>query len=288
MEKNNWGPKIIIVAVVLVMLIPIIIDAVANSYLTTLKYDKLRETINNTTNFDYALIYVAPSNDEVKEKRAKLKELTNNYKSGDGTSTMKAYYLDSTNLSKDELSEFFEEGSENDEAYAFVVNGEIIKTKEGDLDEAELIKNLEYYTSNTETPDKDFDKYQVPTDAKEFNKLVKDKKKVHMFVFGRDTCFYCNQFKIVYNTVIDETGIDNIYYIDSDSYDSDEYKKIMDSGLTIPAKCNEGKEVELQAGFSTPLTLITKNGKVIDCINGYLNKRNLVTQLETVGILPSE
>ena len=62
----------------------------------------------------------------------------------------------------------------------------------------------------------------------------------------------------------------------------------MDSGLKIPAKCNEGKEVELQSGFSTPLTLITKNGKVIDCISGYSNKRNLTTQLETVGILPSE
>lgn len=286
--KKNWGPKIIIVAVVLIMLIPIIIDAVSSSFLAVLKYDKLRETINNTTNFDYALIYVAPKSDEVKEKRAKLKEITNNYKASDGTSQMKAYYLDSTDLTSEQKSEFFEEGSKNDEAYAFVVNGEIIKTKEGEMSEEELKKNIEYYTSNSEEYDSEFDHYKVPKDAKEFNSIVKDKKKVNMFVFGRDTCFYCNQFKIVYNTIIEETGIDSIYYIDSDTYDSDEYDKIMDSGLKIPAKCNEGKEVELQSGFSTPLTLITKNGKVIDCISGYSNKRNLTTQLETVGILPSE
>ena len=286
--KKNWGPKIIIVAVVLIMLIPIIIDAVSSSFLAVLKYDKLRETINNTTNFDYALIYVAPKSDEVKEKRAKLKEITNNYKASDGTSQMKAYYLDSTDLTSEQKSEFFEEGSKNDEAYAFVVNGEIIKTKEGEMREEELKKNIEYYTSNSEEYDSEFDHYKVPKDAKEFNSIVKDKKKVNMFVFGRDTCFYCNQFKIVYNTIIEETGIDSIYYIDSDTYDSDEYDKIMDSGLKIPAKCNEGKEVELQSGFSTPLTLITKNGKVIDCISGYSNKRNLTTQLETVGILPSE
>lgn len=286
--KKNWGPKIIIVAVVLIMLIPIIIDAVSSSFLAVLKYDKLRETINNTTNFDYALIYVAPKSDEVKEKRAKLKEITNNYKASDGTSQMKAYYLDSTDLTSEQKSEFFEEGSKNDEAYAFVVNGEIIKTKEGEMSEEELKKNIEYYTSNSEEYDSEFDHYKVPKDAKEFNSIVKDKKKVNMFVFGRDTCFYCNQFKIVYNTIIEETGIDSIYYIDSDTYDSNEYDKIMDSGLKIPAKCNEGKEVELQSGFSTPLTLITKNGKVIDCISGYSNKRNLTTQLETVGILPSE
>lgn len=286
--KKNWGPKIIIVAVVLIMLIPIIIDAVSSSFLAVLKYDKLRETINNTTNFDYALIYVAPKSDEVKEKRAKLKEITNNYKASDGTSQMKAYYLDSTDLTSEQKSEFFEEGSKNDEAYAFVVNGEIIKTKEGEMREEELKKNIEYYTSNSEEYDSEFDHYKVPKDAKEFNSIVKDKKKVNMFVFGRDTCFYCNQFKIVYNTIIEETGIDSIYYIDSDTYDSDEYDKIMDSGLKIPAKCNEGKEVELQSGFSTPLTLITKNGKVIDCISGYSNKRNLTTQLETVGILTSE
>ena len=130
--------------------------------------------------------------------------------------------------------------------------------------------------------------YKIAEDAEEYSKLVKQKKKVTMAVFGRDTCFYCNQFKVVYNRVAEEYNLDNIYYFDSSTYDSVEYNKIMDLGLKIPASCNDGKEIELQPGFGTPLTLFTKNGKVIDCIDGYVNRQNLITKLQTVGMIEAE
>jgi thioredoxin-related protein len=63
----------------------------------------------------------------------------------------------------------------------------------------------------------------------------------------------------------------------------------MDLGLKIPASCSStGEEVDLQPGFGTPLTLFTKNGKVIDCISGYVNKSELITKLETVGMIDAE
>ena len=47
-----------------------------------------------------------------------------------------------------------------------------------------------------------------------------------MAVFGRNTCFYCNKFKPVYNAVAEKYDLD-IYYFDSDNYDSKEYSKII-------------------------------------------------------------
>jgi thioredoxin-related protein len=130
--------------------------------------------------------------------------------------------------------------------------------------------------------------YKVAEDAETYEKLVNKKKTITMAVFGRDNCFYCNQFKAVYNTVAEEYNLD-IYYFDSLSYDEDEYQKIMDLGLKIPASCTDGDEDALLSdGFSTPVTLFTKNGKVIDCISGYTNKATLITKLETVGMIKSE
>ena len=106
-----------------------------------------------------------------------------------------------------------------------------------------------------------------------------------MHVFGRNTCYYCNIFKPVYNEVAAENKLD-IYYYDSDSFNSDEYSKILNSGINIPAECTSSKEeTPLSSGFGTPLTLYFKNGKVVGCISGYVNKEKLETKLKSVGMM---
>lgn len=287
--KENLGPKIIAAVVVLVMIVPIVIDVVSNSILKTIKYDEMTKIVSATSNYDAALIYVASSeNEDLKDKKSEIKGIVRNYKSA-ANKDVGAYYLDYENLSSSKIAEIFGENSDERVAYVFAVNGEIIKTVSGELSEEKLTDLVEFYSANAENISEDLIRYKEPKNAKEFNSLAKDKNKVNMFVFGRDSCFYCNQFKIVYNTVIEEYNLDSIFYIDSDKYDSEEYQKIMDSGLKIPAKCNNtGEEVTLQQGFGTPLTLFTKNGKVIDCIQGYVSKKNLTTQLKTVGIIKDE
>lgn len=287
--KENLGPKIIAVVVVVIMIVPIIVDVVSNSILKTIKYEEVSKIVSGTTNYDAALIYVAPSdNDDLKDKKSEIKDIVGKYKSA-ANKTVGAYYLSYDNLGSSEIEELF--GKENDEkvGYVFIVNGEMIKAYEGDLSEKELTELVEYYSANIDEIPEDMVHYNVPKDSKEFNSLAKSKNDVNMFVFGRNSCFYCNQFKIVYNTVSEEYDLDSIFYIDSDSYDTEEYQKIMDSGLNIPAKCNNtGEDVSLQQGFGTPLTLFTKNGKVVDCIQGYVNKKSLTTQLKTVGIIKDE
>ena len=116
-------------------------------------------------------------------------------------------------------------------------------------------------------------------------KVIKSKN-VIMTVFGRNSCYWCNKFKPVYNEVAQEQNVE-IYYIDSDSFDKDEYNKILNSGLNIPAKCTESKEKDLplSSGFGTPLTIFTKKGKEIDCIGGYVNKASLESKLKSVGMI---
>lgn len=289
--KNNIGPKIIVLVVILIMAIPIITDIINSKVLSTITYDKFESTVTNTSNYGFGLIYVAPASDEnIKDKKTEIKELTSKYDSS-ATEAMSVYYMDSDGLSNSQISEIFGEDSTAKTGYVFLVNGEKLKVVEGSLSESKLTDLIDFYSVQdpANIPD-DIKNFKIPEDSKEFTTLAKKKNDVTMFVFGRDSCFYCNQFKLVYNTVIEEYDIeDGIYYIDSDTYDKDEYEKIMDSGLTIPAKCNSaGEDVELQSGFGTPLTLFTKNGKVIDCINGYTNKSSLIAQLKTVGILEAD
>ncbi len=288
--KKNIGPKIIVAVIVLIMIVPIVVDVVKSIFLTTISYKDLKNTISDTVNFDFALVYVAPSKDNksLGEDKKEIKRIVSDgtYKSVSNNKPLKSFYMDSSKLTDSEREDIFSKDSIEDTAYMFVVNGEVVKIVEGQLEHGEFVDYVEFYSMNAEEISEDLIHYNVPKDAAEFTKLAKDKNKVTMFVLGKDSCFYCNQFKITYSTVAEEYNLDNIYYIDSSSYDSIEYQKILDSGLTIPAKCSDTKEeIKLQSGFGTPLTLFTKNGKTIDCINGYVNKNSLITQLKTVGII---
>ena len=77
----------------------------------------------------------------------------------------------------------------------------------------------------------------------------------------------------------------NVYYFDSDSYNLEQYKKIINMNLTVPSKFNNGVQFKLSEGFGTPLTIITKNNKVIDCISGYVNRARLIETLKSNDML---
>ena len=71
-----------------------------------------------------------------------------------------------------------------------------------------------------------------------------------------------------------------IYYFDSDNYDETEFQKVINLDFEIPAKCNTKGEVKtMTQGFAKPMTLITKNGKLVDCIKGYVKEEKLMDTL---------
>ena len=187
------------------------------------------------------------------------------------------------NLSGEEIDELVEQNEtfEKGNVYALVKDGKIVKVIESSNTEY-LEGQINKYVNN-EIPEDEI-AYKTVETYKEFNALYKGKKTI-MHVFGRNTCYYCNIFKPVYNDLAAENNLD-VYYYDSDSFDSTEYNKILNSGIKIPAECaSSGEETPLSSGFGTPLTLFTKNGKVTGCISGYVDSEKLESKLKEVGML---
>ena len=276
---KNIGIKLIVIAVIILMLIPIISDIVASNVLKKISASEFDKFVSDTSNYKLGVLYIGEDNKDVKKTiDATIKE----YKDNKSEIEVSGYFMDASKLSEaDAVRVVGISGVRT--AYIFAVNGEVLKIEPQAITDAKLTSYVKEFTSSG--IDEELKHYKVVDTADGYKKLVKDKKTITMAVFGKDSCAWCNLFKPVYNIVAEEYNLD-IYYFDSDSYDKEEYKKIMDLGLTLPASCNNGKEKALADGFGTPLTVFTKNGKVIDCISsGYMNKSALITKLKTVGMI---
>lgn len=283
--KKNLAKIIIAVVIVVILFIPIISEMRKNSGISSIKYEKYADIVTDTSSYKFALIYVAPkSMQNVNEKKDEIKEVLKKYTKDD--QDLKAYYIDADELDATAIQELAVDTTTG-QAYIFATNGEVIKTLSGDVDSKKLEGYVKEFSSNG--IDKDLINYSVPENAKEYLKVVESKKTVAMSVFGRDNCYYCQQFLPVVNTVAEENELENVYYFDSNNYNQDEYEKIMKSDLYIPAECSaDGNKAKLSDGFGTPLTLFTKNGKVIDCLSGYVNKESLISKLKTVGMISED
>jgi len=266
--KNKSKTWIIVLAVVIVLMLPILIDFIGNSKIKEITYDKFLDVKDNNEN---AVIYVGNlSQDSYDSTVDTLKDVIGNATSTDYSSDYAVYSIDSSELTEEEIANL---GTSN--GYLFMVEGDIQKTLTSATEDYLVDLVDAYYNANFNSENSS---YKVAKNAKEYEKLV-NSKDITVAVFGRDTCYYCNIYKPVYNAVAEKYGLD-IYYFDSDNYDSKEYQKILKLGLTIPAECNStGEESLLSDGFGTPLTLITQKGKTIDCISGYVNRETLVAKL---------
>jgi thiol-disulfide isomerase/thioredoxin len=162
--------------------------------------------------------------------------------------------------------------------------GKVIGGFEAEITETEANEMFRYYYFN-EIPSKMI-YYKTLSTADEYIKKV-NSNDLTVAVFGYDACSYCNLYKPVFNKVAKDYNL-NIYYFDSDKYNEEEYTKILDLDLTIPASCTvDGNETSLKNGFPKPMTLVTKKGKLVGCIKGYVNEDSLVKKLKEFKVLES-
>jgi len=265
-NKINYG-LIIFIAVIVILFIPIISDYVKKQSIEVLSSTEIREKIESGESL---LIYVGDLDKEIQRNLRQLRDATkNDYSYQYGVYNAKA--------SKD-IKELLGEKV----ITAIIVEGDIQKIY-SEYEKEDIKEDVnEYLLANINDDNRD---YEVAKNFNEYKKIIKDKDVV-MSVFGRNTCSHCNRFKVVYNAIADKYDIDNIYYFDSDSYNVKEYKKIVNLDLTVPAKCSsDNKEFKLSEGFGTPLTIFTKNGKIIDCQSGYVNRKSLIQILKNVNMI---
>ena len=278
---KKWIKVLIILLIVCILMIPIFKEMKQNSGFKTIKYSEYNNIIKNTSGYKFALVYVAPGTTEkIDSKKETIKSVLKKYTKDD--EELKVYFIDADGLDSKAINKLHLD-TKTGQAYIFITNEEVIKYVSGELDKKSLDLLIKEYTSNG--IDESLQAYKVAENAKAFINAT-EKKSITMAVFGRDNCYYCQQFLPVVNTVAEEHELNKVYYFDSNTYDEKEYNKIMDADFTIPASCSSTeKKAKLEPGFGTPLTLFTKNGKVIDCINGYVNKETLISKLETIGMI---
>lgn len=273
--KGSIKNLLLFIGIVIIVFLPIIINYYNNKKVKILTYDEYKELL---TKDDFALVYFGntKSNDYSSVKKI-LINTRNKYDN-------KVYAVNKAELTSKQKAELVSSNADfSDQVYVYIkektVKRVMIASK---INENTIMAYVNYYVNDV-IPEADI-AYKTVSTYDEYMKVISSKK-IIMTVFGRNTCHWCNKFKPVYNEVAKENNLD-IYFIDSDSFNADEYKKIMNSSLMIPAACtDDGKEKALSSGFGTPLTLFTKKGKVTGCINGYVAKNGLLTKLKEVGML---
>lgn len=125
--------------------------------------------------------------------------------------------------------------------------------------------------------------YITPS-SKEFIKKV-NSKKYTIAVYAKDDCIYCTKFLPVINKIASDYNIE-VNYFNRSTYDKEEYDNIMALDLKIPAKCTmNNTDTTMLSGFPKPMTIITKNGKLVDCIKGNVSEATVLEMLEKYGII---
>ena len=257
-KKRGYGLYIFI-GIIILIFAPIIADYISKQNIETLNNNLINEKITSKESF---ILYNGKLTSSNKKELLSLKNNNTN-------KTSVNYGVYNTNSNKLE-----------DVVYLYI---------EGDLQKSYSDYNIEELSNDVETfilgNNIDENKsYKVADSFNEYKKIVNGEKTV-MTVFGRNSCSWCNKFKPVYNAVAAKYDID-IYYFDSDSYNENEYKKVLNMNLVIPSKCgSDGSEFKLIDGFGTPLTIFTKNGNVIDCISGYVNRSSLIEKLKVNNMI---
>ena len=209
--------KIIVVCLIIILLlIPVFKEMSNNTGFRTIKYDDYKKAVENTESYKLALIYAAPKSIETtEESKETIKEVLKDITKDDEEIT--PYYIDSDDLKADAIKALKLDETTG-QAYIFASNGEAIKIISGGLSKEDLVKYVNLYSANG--IDESLVKYRTAKSAETFMKRVK-KDEVTMAVFGRDNCYYCQQFLPVVNTVAEEKALDYVYYFDSNNYDED-------------------------------------------------------------------
>lgn len=283
--KKSVVKAIVIALVVIALFIPIGMEMYAKRKIATIPYSEVATLVESSNNgYGFTLVYISPESDENAEtNKANVQEIVASFKHRSTSEPFVANFVDYDSLTDEEKTEIFGDSKEKI-AYITVTNGSKIRTVIGSISN----KKLEEFVSADSAHDisEDLQNFKSLTKASDFEKLFKDKKNVAMTVFGTEKCFYCGQFKVIYNKVARDYKID-INYFDILTYEKEAEKVEAMKNMIVPGKClDSNKDTQMsEAQYGTPLTLFTKNGKVIDCIGGYVNESELVTKLKEVGMI---
>lgn len=265
MKKNIF--LIVTFAIVVILLLILLISKKAFSVVELNKNDILSEIDSSGA----SLLYTKKMSPNI---RKKMKSLYKEYRILSYNSEMEL----------SEINELIKDADltvATDNVFILFMNGEVVDVVDA-TDDNKIVEKIEKHLYNI-IPESER-AYQVLSTADQYIKKV-NSKDYTVAVFGRKDCTYCDLYLLVVNKIAKEKNL-NIYYFNRDEYDEDEYEKIMDLDFEIPAKCNTtGYSTTMSKSFPKPMTIITKNGKFVDCIKGYVTEDNVLEMLKQYKII---
>lgn len=267
MKKNIYF-IITIVGILLLILILFFIRR-DNFNLSDVTY---KDVLNVVEDDGFSIVYNSAPADEVKDI---LKLFNEEY-------LAECYYSSFTVDEINELVSEYDLSTETDDVILLFVEGEPVAVIPSSTTYERFVELIEKYLFNKIPESERY--YQVLSTADEYIKKV-NSKNYTVAVFGVSDCTYCDLYLPVINDIARDYNV-NIYYFNRDTYDTDEYDKIMDLNFEIPAKCTTtGYPTTLGTSFPKPMTIITKSGKFVDCIRGYVTKETVLDMFKEYKIV---
>ena len=121
----------------------------------------------------------------------------------------------------------------------------------------------------------------------DINNISKNKKV--FILFSRDGCYWCSKYAPVVEELAKEQNL-IVYYLD--------FGDMVDFNTNPPDLKNEeiydkitswindnGYGDEIKDGIGTPMTLFVKDGKINNCISGYVDKEELESYIKKEGFI---
>lgn len=266
MKKNMY---LVITIIMVVVLFFILLISKKNTF-SIIKLES-NNILNAIDKNGASILYTKEINEDIQNK---FKSYYDEYR-------ILTYYsvmdLDSIN----EMLKTYELSTDNDTVFIIFMNGEPVDVV-STIDNNRVIELLDKHLYNI-IPESEIS-YKVLSTANQYIKKV-NSKEYTIAVFGIDNCTYCDLYLPVINDIAREHNLD-VYYFNRDQYDEDEYEKIMDLDFEIPAKCTTtGYSTSMKKSFPKPMTIITKSGKFVDCIRGYVTEYKVLEMLKEYKIV---
>lgn len=259
----NEKKRLYIVLGAIVLLIALIGGLIFNSYKKQQAvYNEFKEAFNGTEN---ALVYIGrPTCGYCNLLNPSLEEMADRYE------------FDYIYLNTDEISSSFMEKILSDLGLttvgtpylAVVSNGKVLARQNG---YADYDLTFEFLQENDIIAE-DAELLLNYIDLDEYKTLLAEDE-LNVIVVGQSTCSYCIQAKLILNQIVEEKNID-INYFNVSYLESEEEVAEFEETLEY-----------LQSSWGTPVTLITKNGELVDVMEGLSTKNGYIEFLEENEVL---
>lgn len=254
---------IYIIAIIFIVLIGFLFLFTKNANKVILiETDDIYEKVNED---DFVFLYNGDLND-------KINSFIKDIKKSNRVTTYQIYLTD------DEMKDISSDNIKIDkDGYIVYVNHNLVGFISNDLDDSKKIEYVKKYLYGYIPEDERY--YQVLSKADEYIKKF-NSKNYTIAVFGRTDCTWCTKYLPIVNDVAKKYDL-NIYYFEKGTYDETEYEKVINIDFTIPGECTQsGESTSLAGSFDKPLTVITKDGKLVGCIKGYVTEDVLISKLK--------